>query len=134
MCGSAGVELASYLTTCKMQPAHLLLAVRMAMTTAFRAQNFITAASVRSTHAMRMQSIGLTGPLTNECIASVSVCVIRLVGWPSIHPPVHYQFAKRIIQGNMAGQRSVREAVEQVRTHFHFLNVAAWTDRQTSVG
>ncbi|CEM30295.1 unnamed protein product [Vitrella brassicaformis CCMP3155] len=61
------VELASYLTTCKMQPAHLLLAVRMAMTTAFRAQNFITAAS----------------------------------------------FAKRIIQGNMAGQRSVREAVEQ---------------------
>jgi coatomer protein complex subunit alpha (xenin) len=38
------LELLAYLTCCKLAPAHQALTLRMAMTTAFKAQNFITAA------------------------------------------------------------------------------------------
>eukprot|EP00929_Paragymnodinium_shiwhaense_P101409 TRINITY_DN644_c0_g2_i1.p1 TRINITY_DN644_c0_g2~~TRINITY_DN644_c0_g2_i1.p1 ORF type:complete len:1222 (+),score=326.60 TRINITY_DN644_c0_g2_i1:199-3864(+) len=40
------IELASYLTCCKMQPRHTLLVLRVAMTIAFKANNFVTAASL----------------------------------------------------------------------------------------
>lgn len=39
------IELAAYLTCCKLQPAHMVLTLRLAMTTAFKAENFVTAAS-----------------------------------------------------------------------------------------
>ena len=39
------LELASYMTTCKMQPSHLFLALRMALTANFKAGNFVTAAA-----------------------------------------------------------------------------------------
>jgi len=39
------MELSAYFTHCNLQPAHLLLALRMAMVSAFKFQNFITAAS-----------------------------------------------------------------------------------------
>mmetsp|Transcript_23313 Transcript_23313/g.51496 ORF Transcript_23313/g.51496 Transcript_23313/m.51496 type:complete len:1215 (-) Transcript_23313:268-3912(-) len=39
------VELAAYLTCCKLQSAHIMLTLRVAMSTAFKAQNFLTAAS-----------------------------------------------------------------------------------------
>merc|ERR1712151_1152989 len=39
------IELAAYMTCCKVQPAHLLLSLQLAMVTAFKAQNFVTAAS-----------------------------------------------------------------------------------------
>jgi len=38
------LELAAYLTCCKMQPGHTVLTLRVAMTVAFKAQNFVTAA------------------------------------------------------------------------------------------
>jgi len=38
-------ELAAFLTSCKVQPHHQLLTLQLAMTTAFRAQNFVTAAA-----------------------------------------------------------------------------------------
>lgn len=38
------IELAAYLTHCALQPAHLLLALNLAMSFAFKHQNFITAA------------------------------------------------------------------------------------------
>mmetsp|Transcript_20482 Transcript_20482/g.45185 ORF Transcript_20482/g.45185 Transcript_20482/m.45185 type:complete len:1235 (-) Transcript_20482:65-3769(-) len=37
------VELAAYLTCCKLQPAHQLLTLQQGMSTAFKAQNFVTA-------------------------------------------------------------------------------------------
>lgn len=39
------VELAAYLTCCKIQPTHLVLTLQQAMSTAYKAQNFVTAAS-----------------------------------------------------------------------------------------
>lgn len=39
------MELLAYFTCCNLQPAHLLLALRMAMASAFKGKNFITAAS-----------------------------------------------------------------------------------------
>ena len=39
------MELLAYFTCCNLQPAHLLLALRMAMAAAFKGKNFITAAS-----------------------------------------------------------------------------------------
>jgi len=39
------VELAAYLTTCKVQPSHLFLTLQLAMGTSFKAQNYVTAAS-----------------------------------------------------------------------------------------
>jgi coatomer protein complex subunit alpha (xenin) len=39
------IELSAYFTHCNLQPAHLLLALRMAMVSAFKFQNYITAAS-----------------------------------------------------------------------------------------
>merc|ERR1719387_156637 len=39
------LELSAYLTCCKLQPAHVTITLRVAMSTAFKAQNFITAAS-----------------------------------------------------------------------------------------
>lgn len=39
------VELASYLTCCKLQPGHQMLTLQLAMSTAFKANNFVTAAS-----------------------------------------------------------------------------------------
>merc|ERR1719265_930365 len=39
------IELAAYLTCMKLQPGHLMLTLRVAMSTAFKANNFITAAS-----------------------------------------------------------------------------------------
>merc|ERR1719272_36717 len=39
------IELAAYLTCCNLQPGHLMLTLRVAMSTAFKAQNFVTAAS-----------------------------------------------------------------------------------------
>jgi coatomer protein complex subunit alpha (xenin) len=39
------MELAAYFTHCNLQPAHLLLALRMAMVSAFKYKNFITTAS-----------------------------------------------------------------------------------------
>ncbi|CAM9256260.1 unnamed protein product [Chrysoparadoxa australica] len=39
------MELAAYFTHCNLQPAHLLLALRLAMVAAFKNKNFITAAS-----------------------------------------------------------------------------------------
>lgn len=39
------VELAAYLTCCKVQPSHSILSLRVAQSTAFKAQNFVTAAS-----------------------------------------------------------------------------------------
>jgi len=38
------VELSAYLTCCKLQPVHQFLFLRVAMSTAFKAQNFVTAA------------------------------------------------------------------------------------------
>lgn len=40
------VELVAYLACCKLQLAHQLLVIRRAMTVAWKAQNFITAATV----------------------------------------------------------------------------------------
>lgn len=40
-----GLELAAYFTHCNLQPAHLMLALRTAMTTAFNRKNYINAAS-----------------------------------------------------------------------------------------
>lgn len=39
------MELLAYFTCCNLQPAHLLLALRLAMASAFKGKNFITAAS-----------------------------------------------------------------------------------------
>jgi len=39
------VELAAFLTCCKVQPTHLMLTLQLAMSTSFKAQNFVTAAS-----------------------------------------------------------------------------------------
>jgi coatomer protein complex subunit alpha (xenin) len=39
------VELSAYLACCKLQPVHLILTLRVAMTTSFKAGNFVTAAS-----------------------------------------------------------------------------------------
>lgn len=39
------MELLAYFTCCNLQPAHLLLALRMAMASAFKGKNYITAAS-----------------------------------------------------------------------------------------
>mmetsp|Transcript_56439 Transcript_56439/g.121103 ORF Transcript_56439/g.121103 Transcript_56439/m.121103 type:complete len:1219 (-) Transcript_56439:381-4037(-) len=39
------IELAAYMTLCKLQPTHTVLTLRGAMSAAFKAQNFITAAS-----------------------------------------------------------------------------------------
>jgi len=39
------VELAAYLTCCKVQPSHSILSLRVAQSTAFKAKNFVTAAS-----------------------------------------------------------------------------------------
>jgi coatomer protein complex subunit alpha (xenin) len=39
------IELSAYFTHCDMQPPHLMLALRMAMVSAFKFQNYITAAS-----------------------------------------------------------------------------------------
>jgi len=39
------VELSAYLTCCKLQPAHQILTLRVAMSTSYNAQNFVTAAS-----------------------------------------------------------------------------------------
>lgn len=39
------VELAAYLTCCKVQPSHQMLTLQLAMSTSFKAQNFVTAAS-----------------------------------------------------------------------------------------
>lgn len=39
------VELAAYLTCCKLQPVHQMLTLQLAMSTSFKAQNFVTAAS-----------------------------------------------------------------------------------------
>jgi len=39
------VELSAYLACCKLQPVHLMLTLRVAMTTSFKAGNFVTAAS-----------------------------------------------------------------------------------------
>lgn len=39
------LELVSYFTCCKLQPVHLILTLRVAMTQAFKAQNFVLAAS-----------------------------------------------------------------------------------------
>ncbi|CAN0049241.1 unnamed protein product [Choristocarpus tenellus] len=39
------MELAAYFTRCNLLPAHLLLALRMAMASAFKCKNYITAAS-----------------------------------------------------------------------------------------
>eukprot|EP00933_Yihiella_yeosuensis_P037936 TRINITY_DN31926_c0_g1_i1.p1 TRINITY_DN31926_c0_g1~~TRINITY_DN31926_c0_g1_i1.p1 ORF type:complete len:1231 (+),score=309.08 TRINITY_DN31926_c0_g1_i1:52-3744(+) len=40
-----GIELAAYLTCCKLQPVHQLLTLQLAMVASFKAQNFVTAAS-----------------------------------------------------------------------------------------
>eukprot|EP00442_Polarella_glacialis_P051178 CAMPEP_0115071268 /NCGR_PEP_ID=MMETSP0227-20121206/13576_1 /TAXON_ID=89957 /ORGANISM="Polarella glacialis, Strain CCMP 1383" /LENGTH=1223 /DNA_ID=CAMNT_0002457877 /DNA_START=52 /DNA_END=3723 /DNA_ORIENTATION=- len=40
-----GVELAAYLTCCKLQPVHQLLTLKLAMITSYKASNFVTAAS-----------------------------------------------------------------------------------------
>lgn len=40
-----GVELVSYLTCCKVQPVHQLLTLQLAMSTSYKAQNYVTAAS-----------------------------------------------------------------------------------------
>jgi coatomer subunit alpha len=39
------IELSAYFTHCNLQPGHLLLALKMAMASAFKFQNYITAAS-----------------------------------------------------------------------------------------
>jgi len=39
------VELAAYMSCCKIQPAHQILTLRLAMSGAFKAQNFVTASS-----------------------------------------------------------------------------------------
>lgn len=39
------IELSAYMTCQKLQPGHLMLTLRVAMSTAFKAQNFVTAAS-----------------------------------------------------------------------------------------
>jgi len=39
------LELAAYMTCCNIQPGHKILTLRVAMTVAFKAQNFVTAAS-----------------------------------------------------------------------------------------
>lgn len=39
------MELLAYFTCCNLQPVHLLLALRLAMASAFKGKNFITAAS-----------------------------------------------------------------------------------------
>jgi len=43
--GARCLELAAYMTCCNLQPGHKILTLRVAMTVAFKAQNFVTAAS-----------------------------------------------------------------------------------------
>merc|ERR1712113_833176 len=43
--GARTIELAAYLTCCKLEKGHTLLTLQLAMSTSFKNQNFVTAAS-----------------------------------------------------------------------------------------
>lgn len=57
-----GLELAAFFTHCELDPQHLLLALRLAMTTAFKAKNFVTAASF----ARRLLELGPSQQLAKQ--------------------------------------------------------------------
>mmetsp|Transcript_5230 Transcript_5230/g.13004 ORF Transcript_5230/g.13004 Transcript_5230/m.13004 type:complete len:1219 (-) Transcript_5230:59-3715(-) len=60
------LELASYLTCCKLQPQHLMLTLRVAMSVSVKAQNFVTAASFAK--RLVQGSFG-NAPQTQEVVA-----------------------------------------------------------------
>lgn len=70
------IELVAYFACCKMQPSHLFLVLRRAMSVAWKAQNFVTTAAV-GFHCSRMlcavskrSLLGFPGTL---CVASGTV-------------------------------------------------------------
>lgn len=83
------MELLAYFTCCNLQPAHLLLALRMAMASAFKGKNYITAASFAQRllelpdlsserHADLRTKVCVA--FLQPCISVSSVCCLRWVG------------------------------------------------------
>lgn len=68
------MELLAYFTCCNLQPAHLLLALRMAMASAFKGKNYITAASF----AQRLLELP---DLSSERHADLRTKVLRVCTW-----------------------------------------------------
>lgn len=58
-------ELASYFTHCNLQPAHLMIALRLAMTAAYKIKNYIDAASF----ARRLIELDSASPSGNPQVA-----------------------------------------------------------------
>lgn len=84
------VELSAYFTHCQLQPAHLQLSLRSAMTLAYKIKNFSTA----SLFARRLLELGPAPAVAQQ------VCLARRclnVAWQSHHQPLFLQ-AKKLQQ------------------------------------
>ncbi len=75
------LELAAYLTHCNLQPAHLLLALNLAMSLAFKVKNFINAASF----ARRLLELGASAGNAELMTKVRKALVFSIFSWISSH-------------------------------------------------
>jgi coatomer protein complex subunit alpha (xenin) len=110
---SRNLDLAAFFTHCKLQPAHVQLALRSAMRVFAKAGNNSTAA----VFARRLVDMK---PADSKVVTQVS-CVPRAFSRP-VPYPLHYYQARSVIT---AGDRNPRDAIEVSYDHFSEFDICA---------
>lgn len=126
------LELAAYFTHCQLQPAHLTLALRLAMTTFSKAKNLATAA----TFAQRLLDLNPAPPVVTSARAVLTAAAKNPRDAVEIDYDIHSEFdiCPSSLTPIYAGQPSVVDTWTGARYHEQYTGTLCAVSQITEIG